>query len=110
MQITNILESFVSKYKNPFDQRRNTVEDTSRQEFEISINGPNFAQLDTVVEEAMDAYWRRKSNERFLQNFGGGEAEDLHWGLWGAAQDAYCQEQPPIHELACLVNSIDYWQ
>ena len=89
MQITNILESFVSKYKNLFDLRRNTDEDTSRQEFEISINGPNFDHCNTVVEEAMDASWTK---------------------LWGAEQDANCQEQPPIHELACLLNFIDYWQ
>ena len=43
----------------------------------------------------------------FLQNFSGGEAEDIHWGLWGAQHDAYCQEQPPIHELAYLVKIID---
>ena len=53
-----MLESIVSKYENHFDQRRNTDEDTSRPEFEISINGPNFAHCDTVVKEAMDAYWR----------------------------------------------------
>ena len=54
----SVLESFVSKYENHFDQRRNTDEDTSSQEFEISINGSNFAHCDTVVEETMDASLR----------------------------------------------------
>ena len=35
----SVLESFVSKYENHFDQRRNMSEDGANEEFEISING-----------------------------------------------------------------------
>ena len=59
----SVLESFVSKYENHFDQRRNTDEETINQEFEISNNGSSLALCDTVVEEAMDAYWRSKSKD-----------------------------------------------
>ena len=57
----SVLESFVSRYENHFDYRRNTDEDASNEEFEIAVNGPNLAHCDTVVEEAMKLYWRSKS-------------------------------------------------
>ena len=50
-------QSFVSRYENHFDVRRSTDEDTSNQEFEIDVNGPNRAHCDTFVKEAMDQYW-----------------------------------------------------
>ena len=56
----SVLESFVSRYENHFDVRRSTDEDTSSQEFEIAVNGPNLAHSDTVVKEAMDQYWKTK--------------------------------------------------
>ena len=36
----SVLESFVSRYENHFDARRNTDEDTSNEEFEIAVNVP----------------------------------------------------------------------
>ena len=57
------MESFVSRYENHFDARRSTDEETSNQEFEIAVNGPNLAHCETVVSEAMDIYWRGKSND-----------------------------------------------
>ena len=48
--------TFVSHYKNHFDVRRYTNEDTSNQEFEIAVNGPNLAHCDTDVKQAMDQY------------------------------------------------------
>ena len=59
----SVLESFVSRYENHFDARRNTDEDTSNEEFEIAVNGPSLAHCDTVVKEAMDNYWREKSKD-----------------------------------------------
>ena len=38
------LESFVSKYENHFDVRRNVNEDTANEEFEMDVKGPNLAQ------------------------------------------------------------------
>jgi hypothetical protein len=55
-----VLESFVSRYENHFDIRRNTNEETANQEFEIAVNGSNLANCDSVVSEARDAYWRGK--------------------------------------------------
>ena len=37
-----------------FDARRST----SNQEFEIAVNGPNIAHCDTVLNEAMNLYWK----------------------------------------------------
>ena len=52
----SVLESFVSRYENHFDVRRNSNEETANQEFEIAVNGPNLANCDSVVSEAMDDY------------------------------------------------------
>ena len=53
----SVLESFVSCYENHFDSRRNTEEGATNEEFEIATNGPNIANYDGVVKEAMDLYW-----------------------------------------------------
>ena len=63
----SVLESFVSRYENHFDVRRSTDEDTSNQEFEIALNGPNLAHCDTVVKEAMDQYWKSKSQDGVIE-------------------------------------------
>ena len=54
----SVLESFVSRYENHFDSRRNTEEAATNEEFEIATNGPNIANCDGVVKEAMDNYWK----------------------------------------------------
>ena len=54
----SVLESFVSKYENQFDSRRNTEEAATNEEFEIATNGPNISDCDSVVREAMDLYWK----------------------------------------------------
>ena len=59
----SVLESFVSRYENNFDERRRTNEDTSNEEFEIASNGPTLAHCEAVVTEAMDSYWRGKSKD-----------------------------------------------
>ena len=57
----SILESFVSKFENHFDERRNVDEVTATEEFEISVNGPKLAHSEAVVREAMDLHWGGKS-------------------------------------------------
>lgn len=56
----SILESFVSRYENHFDVRRSVDEETANEEFAIAVNGPNLANCDGVVREAMEKYWREK--------------------------------------------------
>ena len=56
----SILESFVSKYENHFDTRRNIEEEAVNEEFEIAVNGPNLARSDSVIIEAMNLHWNRK--------------------------------------------------
>ena len=56
------MESFVSRYENHFYARRPTNEETANEEFEIACNGPNLANCDGVVREAMDSYWRKKGS------------------------------------------------
>ena len=57
----NILESFVPKYENHFDARRNVEEEAANEEFEIAVNGPNLAHSDSVIIEAMNLLWNVKS-------------------------------------------------
>ena len=56
----SILESFVSKYENHFDERRNVDEVTANEEFEICVNGQNLAHAESVVKDAMDIHWKNK--------------------------------------------------
>ena len=50
----------MSRYENHFDMRRPTNEDTSNEEFEIAVNGPNLSDCDAVVGEALDLCWGRR--------------------------------------------------
>ena len=43
-----------ARYEIHFDSRRSTDEETSNEEFEISVNGPSLAHCDGIVQEAMD--------------------------------------------------------
>ena len=50
----SVLESFVSRYENHFDSRRSTDEETSNEEFEIAVNGP---QVLLIVMELYMRQW-----------------------------------------------------
>ena len=64
----SILESFVSRYENHFDVRRNTKETSTNEEFTIAVNGPSLAHCDAVVLEAMNSYCaERGSNWIFFR-------------------------------------------
>ena len=56
----SILESFVSRNENHFDARRNVDENTANEEFEIAVNSPNLAHSTSVINEAMNSYWKGK--------------------------------------------------
>ena len=56
----SVLESLVSQYENHFSSNRNIEEDHVNEEFFISVNGPNLAHCNSVIEEAMDKYWKQK--------------------------------------------------
>ena len=57
----SVLETFISRYKNHFDQQRNfNTEDAANEEFAIAVKGSNLANCDNIV-EAMDAYWQNKA-------------------------------------------------
>ena len=57
----------MSRFENHFDMRRNVDEDASNQEFEITSNGPNLANCDGVVKDAMEDYWRSKGSNWHFQ-------------------------------------------
>ena len=59
----SILESYVSRYENHFDYRRNNSEVSANEEFEIAVNGPNLANCDSVVKDAMKKYWAKKGGQ-----------------------------------------------
>ena len=56
----SVLESLVLQYENCFNSNRNMEENHIEEEFFISVNGPNLALCNSVLEEAMDKYWKQK--------------------------------------------------
>ena len=56
----SVLESLVLQYEHHFNSNRNMNEDHINEEFFISVNGPNLAHCNSVVEEAMNKYWKQK--------------------------------------------------
>ena len=59
----SVLESLVTIFENHFDARRNMHETSTSEECMIAVNGPNLANSDAVVKEAMTSYWRSKRSE-----------------------------------------------
>ncbi len=66
----------VSMYEHHFDSTRNMGEDNVNEEFFIAVNGPNLAHCNSVMEEAMNKYWKgqnwlfyRKSLSDHLKDF-----------------------------------------
>lgn len=53
----SIVESFVSRYEDHFHLKRNLNEESVNEEFEIAVNGPNLANSDSVIKEAMNRHW-----------------------------------------------------
>ena len=54
----SILESMVSMYKYHFDGTRNMEEEDLNEESFIAINGPNLSHCNSVIEEAMNRFWK----------------------------------------------------
>ena len=50
------METFVSEYENHFDERRNVDETIADEEFDIAVIGPNLANADAMVLEAIELY------------------------------------------------------
>ena len=56
----SVLESLVLQYENHFNNNRNMEENHIEEEFFISVNGLNLVHCNSVLEEAMDKYWKQK--------------------------------------------------
>ena len=63
----SVLESFVSRYENHFDSRRNMSEDGANEEFLIAQNGPPLGKCDVTVRKAMESYWGHRSKWHFTR-------------------------------------------
>ena len=57
----SVLESFVSQYEHHFGIRRTMDEESANEEFNICSNGPELANSDSVIKDALDSYWAGKS-------------------------------------------------
>ena len=80
----SILESMVSTYEHHFNAMRNMDEENVNEDFFIAVNGPNLTHCNSVVEEAMQIYWKgsdwhfhQKSLSHHLKEFDG-ESKVLH--------------------------------
>ena len=63
----SVLESFVLKYENHFNSNRNLAEDKVNDAFFVTVNGPNLSHCDSVVEKAMDRYWKSRQDWHFYK-------------------------------------------
>ncbi|CAB4005233.1 Hypothetical predicted protein, partial [Paramuricea clavata] len=50
----SVLESLVSVFENHFDPNRNMKEESTTEEFMITVNGPSLGHADAVIREAMN--------------------------------------------------------
>ena len=53
---SEIVLDFFSIYGNHFNPMRSTDDQTSNEDFEIAVNGPDLSHCEDVVEEAMNKY------------------------------------------------------
>lgn len=61
----SVLESLVSKYENHFN--RNLAEGKVNDAFFVAVNGPSLGHCDSVVECAMDRYWKSRQDWHFYK-------------------------------------------
>ena len=55
------------KYENHFNSNRHLAEDKVNDTFFVAVNGPNLSHCDTVVEKAMDRYWKSRQDWHFIK-------------------------------------------
>ena len=65
ISVESVVESLVSRYEQHFDSARQLTEEKALDEMEISENGPAFVKADTVLNAAMDNYWKSKKSDNF---------------------------------------------
>ena len=58
------LESLVLVFENHFDPKRNMKEESTTEEFMITVNGPGLGHADAVIREAMNSYCKSKAQKR----------------------------------------------
>ena len=63
----SVLESFVSKYGDHFNSNRNIAKDNVNDAFLVAVNGPNLGHFDSVVEKAIDRYWKSTQDWHFYK-------------------------------------------
>ena len=61
LSVESDVESLVSRYEKHLKVDRQMEEETAEHEMEISENGPLLHHADTIIERAMDKYWRENS-------------------------------------------------
>ena len=61
ISVESVVESLVSRYEKHFDKSRKLTEENALDEMEISGNGPQRFKADSLLETAMNSYWKASS-------------------------------------------------
>ena len=62
ISVESVVESLVSRYEGHFNKNRHLAEKNALDEMMIAENGPSLFRSDTVVSNAMNRYWKSKTN------------------------------------------------
>ena len=65
LSVESIVESVVSIYENRQTKSRTLGEDRANHEMQIGFNGPNLAKCDTILEKAMDSYFKAQKQGKW---------------------------------------------
>ena len=61
VSVESVVESIVSRYEKHFSSSRQPSEEHALNEMVIAENGPLLHHADTILERAMDKYWKENS-------------------------------------------------
>ena len=59
--VESVVEILVSRYEQHFDSSRQITEDHALEEMQIAENGPLLQHADSLLDRAMNNYWKSNS-------------------------------------------------
>ena len=76
VSVESNVESLISRYETHFDKSRQLTENSALEEMMIAENGPNLVHSDSLIEKALNAYFKEHNSSdsgswHFLKNRAG---------------------------------------
>ena len=66
--VESIVETLVSQYEYRFGPKRTVNEETAHDEMVVYINGPDLANADSVIMDALDLHFGNRNKWHFVTN------------------------------------------